>query len=211
VMPWTVFYQQSALIDKGLNPDHLRLARIATLVGTVFCQVLTAAIVIAAAATLGGHGAGLDNIAQIGEAFGALIGPTWGKLVFAIGLSGGALVATIVVCLSAVWAVGEALGVHHSLEQHPLDAPWFYGPFAVLLIAGALLVASGVNLIRLSIAVGVLNALLIPFMLLLLFLLARSVLPPVHRLRGHYALAVAVIFTLTSALGLYAGLSGSLG
>lgn len=110
-----------------------------------------------------------------------------------------------------VWAVGEALGVRHSLEQHPLEAPWFYGPFALLLIVGALLVASGVNLIRLSIAVGVLNALLIPLMLLLLFLLARNVLPPPHRLRGRYALAVAVTFTLTSGLGLYAGLSGLLG
>jgi len=208
VMPWTVFYQQSALVDKGLNADHLRLARIDTLVGTLFCQVLTAAIVVAAAATLGGRSAGLDNIAQIGEAFGALIGPTWGEAVFAIGLAGGALVATIVVCLSAVWAVSEALGVRHSLEQHPLEAPWFYGPFALLLIVGALLVASGVNLIRLSIGVGVLNALLIPLMLLLLFLLARSALPPAHRLRGRYALAVAVTFTLTSGLGLYAGLSG---
>ncbi|MDI2593506.1 divalent metal cation transporter [Pseudomonas sp. N3-W] len=211
VMPWTVFYQQSALIDKGLDATHLPMARADTLVGAVFCQVLTAAIVIAAAATLGGHSAGLDSIAQIGEAFGALIGPTWGELVFAIGLAGGALVATIVVCLSAVWAVGEALGVRHSLEQHPLDAPWFYGPFALLLIAGALLVASGVNLIRLSIAVGVLNALLIPLILLLLYLLARRVLPPEHRLRGRYAQVVAVIFTLTSVLGLYAGLCGSLG
>ena len=206
-----MFYQQSALIDKGLGAEHLPLARIDTLIGAVFCQVLTAAIVIAAAATLGGHGAGLESIAQIGEAFGALIGSTWGEAVFAIGLAGGALVATIVVCLSAVWSVGEALGVRHSLEQHPLDAPWFYGPFALLLIGGALLVASGVNLIRLSIAVGVLNALLIPIILLFLFLLARSVLPPEHRLRGRYALAVAVIFALTSGLGLYAGLSGSLG
>lgn len=211
VMPWTIFYQQSALVDKGLDTRHLPMARVDTLVGAVFCQVLTAAIVIAAAATLGGHGAGLDSIAQIGEAFGALIGPTWGELVFAIGLAGGALVATIVVCLSAVWAVGEALGVRHSLEQHPLEAPWFYGPFALLLIVGAVLVGSGVNLIRLSIAVGVLNALLIPLILLLLFLLARRVLPAEHRLRGGYARVVALVFTLTSALGLYAGVFGALG
>jgi Mn2+/Fe2+ NRAMP family transporter len=213
VMPWTLFYQQSALIDKGLNTGRLRLARVDTLVGTVLCQVLTSAVLIAAAATLGAHeqGANLDNIAQIGDAFGTLIGPSWGKAVFAIGLSGGALVATIVVCLTAVLALGEAMGVRHSLEQHPLDAPWFYGPFAVLLIVGALLVASGVNLIRLSIAVGVVNAILIPVMLLLLFLLARSALPAAHQLRGGYALAVGVIFVLTSTLGLYAGIAGSLG
>jgi len=211
VMPWTLFYQQSALVDKGLDASHLPLARIDTLVGTVFCQVLTAAVVVTAAATLGGKGAGLESVAQIGQAFGTLIGPVWGEAVFAIGLAGGALVATIVVCLSAVWALGEAMGVRHSLEQHPLQALWFYGPFAGLLIAGALLVASGVNLVRLSIAVGVINALMIPLMLLLLFVLARRVLPAAHRLRGGYALVVAGVFSLTSGLGLYAGLSGSLG
>ncbi|MCE4055720.1 NRAMP family divalent metal transporter [Pseudomonas sp. Au-Pse12] len=211
VMPWTLFYQQSALVDKGLGPHHLRLARLDTLLGTLFCQVLTTAIIIAAAATLGGQGGGLSSIAQIGEAFGALIGPTWGQAVFVVGLAGGALVATIVVCLSAVWAMGEALGVRHSLEQHPLDAPWFYGAFAMLLIAGALLVGSGIDLIRLSLAVGVLNSLLIPLMLLLLLLLARNVLPAKLRLRGPYGVLVLVTFILTGGLGLYAALSGVLG
>lgn len=211
IMPWAIFYQQSALIDKGLNSGQLRIARVDTLLGAVLCQVLTLAVLIASASTLGQHHErGLDNIAQIGEAFGTLIGPTWGKVVFAIGLSSGALVAAIVVCLTAAWAMGEALGVRHSLEQHPLDAPWFYGPFAALLITGAVLVGSGVNLIRLSIAVGVANALLLPLVLLLLFLLAQRALPDEHRLRGRYALLVGISFTLTAALGLYAGIAGSL-
>lgn len=212
IMPWTIFYQQSALIDKGLNSGQLRAARMDTMLGAVLCQILTVAVLIASAATLGTrhHNEGLDNIAQIGEAFGTLIGPTWGKAVFAIGLSGGALVAAIVVCLTAAWAMGEAMGVRHSLEQHPLDAPWFYGPFAALLIAGAVLVGSGVNLIRLSIAVGVANALLLPLILLLLFLLARRELPEVHRLKGWYAILIGLSFALTAMLGLYAGITGSL-
>lgn len=213
IMPWTIFYQQSALINKGLNSGQLRAARIETMFGAILCQILSAAVLIASAASLSAHhrAKGLDNIAQIGEAFGNLIGPTWGKAVFAIGLSGGALVATLVVCLSAAWAIGEAMGVRHSLEQHPLEAPWFYGPFAALLIAGALLVGSGVNLIHLSIALAVLNALLLPFVLLLLFLLARRALPDEHRLKGFYALLVGTALGLTAALGLYAGIIGSLG
>jgi Mn2+/Fe2+ NRAMP family transporter len=212
IMPWTIFYQQSALINKGLNSAQLRAARIETLLGAILCQILSAAVLIASASSLSAHhqDKGLDNIAQIGEAFGTLIGP-WGKAVFAIGLSGGALVATIVVCLSAAWAMGEAIGVRHSLEQHPLEAPWFYGPFAALLIVGGLLVGSGVNLIRLSIAVAVLNAILLPSMLLLLFLLARRALPEEYRLKGFYALLVGTGLGLTAALGLYAGIVGSLG
>jgi len=212
IMPWTIFYQQSALINKGLNSAQLRAARIETMLGAILCQILSAAVLIASASSLSAHhhDKGLDNIAQIGEAFGTLIGP-WGKAVFAIGLSGGALVATIVVCLSAAWAMGEAMGVRHSLEQHPLEAPWFYGPFAALLIVGGLLVGSGVNLIRLSIGVAVLNAILLPSMLLLLFLLARRALPEEHRLKGFYALLVGTGLGLTAALGLYAGIVGSLG
>ena len=212
IMPWTIFYQQSALIKKGLNSAQLRAARIETMLGAILCQILSAAVLIASASSLSTHhhAKGLDNIAQIGEAFGTLIGP-WGKAVFAIGLSGGALVATIVVCLSASWAMGEAMGVRHSLEQRPLEAPWFYGPFAALLIVGGLLVGSGVNLIRLSIAVAVLNAILLPSVLLLLFLLARRALPEEHRLKGFYALLVGTGLGLTAALGLYAGIVGSLG
>ena len=212
IMPWTIFYQQSALINKGLNSAQLRAARIETMLGAILCQILSAAVLIASASSLSAHhhDKGLDNIAQIGEAFGTLIGP-WGKAVFAIGLSGGALVATIVVCLSAAWAMGEAMGVRHSLEQHPLEAPWFYGPFAALLIVGGLLVGSGVNLIRLSIGVAVLNAILLPSMLLLLFLLARRALPEEHRLKGFYALLVGTGLGLTAMLGLYAGIVGSLG
>ena len=212
IMPWTIFYQQSALIKKGLNSAQLRAARIETMLGAILCQILSAAVLIASASSLSTHhhAKGLDNIAQIGEAFGTLIGP-WGKAVFAIGLSGGALVATIVVCLSASWAMGEAMGVRHSLEQRPLEAPWFYGPFAALLIVGGLLVGSGVNLIRLSMAVAVLNAILLPSVLLLLFLLARRALPEEHRLKGFYALLVGTGLGLTAALGLYAGIVGSLG
>lgn len=213
IMPWTVFYQQSALINKGLNSSQLRAARLETMLGAILCQILSIAVLVAAASSLGAYrrAGGLDNIAQIGGAFGTLIGPTWGKAVFAIGLSGGALVATIVVCLTACWAMGEAVGVRHSLEQHPLDAPWFYGPFAALLIAGALLAGSGVNLIHLSIAVGVANALLLPLVFLLLFLLARRVPPEDHRLKGFYALVVGTGLALTAALSLYAGITGSLG
>jgi hypothetical protein len=56
----------------------------------------------------------------------------------------------------------------------------------------------------------VLNAILLPSVLLLLFLLARRALPEEHRLKGFYALLVGTGLGLTAALGLYAGIVGSL-
>jgi len=213
VIPWAIFYQQSASIDKGLNRAHLSAARIETFAGAVLCQTITAAIVIAAAAAFS-HGAPgsrpLDRVGDIAEAFSVAIGPSAGRIVFALGLSGGALVAAIIVCLTAAWAFGEVLGLRHSLSESPAQAPWFYGALAAVMIGGGMLVASGVNLVRLSIAVGVLNALLAPIVLGFIYHLARTQLPAELRLRGGYGLAVGIVFAVTSCAGLIAGLVGAL-
>ncbi|MDR3429964.1 divalent metal cation transporter [Silvimonas sp.] len=213
VMPWTVFYQQSALIDKGLGLSHLKLARIDTFLGAILCQVITAAVLIATAAAFGHEGAGvpLDSVPQIAQAFTRVLGPDTGRILFAMALSGGALVATIVVCLSAAWALGEVFGMRHTLAQHPREAPWFYGAFGFMLLAGGVLVASGVNLIKLSIATGVINAILLPVVLGLLYWLARKELPQRYQLKGTYAVVIAILFGVTALFGLYAGLAGAWG
>jgi Mn2+/Fe2+ NRAMP family transporter len=213
IMPWTIVYQQSAVVDKGLGREHLRLARADTLVGAVLCQVITAAIVIAAAATLGRASAdpGLGTVSAIAMAFVPSLGEAVGRGVFALALAGGALVATVVVCLATAWSIGEAIGVRHSLEHHPREAPWFYTVFGIALVAGGTLVASGINLVRLAIAVGVINALLLPAVLGCLYHLARTALAPADRLRGTYAALVAIVLLVVAGFGVYAGVVGSLG
>lgn len=211
VMPWTMFYQQSALVDKGLSLQHLKVARYETFFGAVLCQTLQAAVLVAAAASLGQHGASLENVPQIAQAFTSVLGDTFGRIVFSVGLSGGALVATIVVCLTAAWSVGEVIGVRHSLEQHPSEAPWFYVAFGAMLVAAGALVSSGVNLINLSLAASVLNALLLPIVLVLLYRLARTELPESLRLKGRYAKLVGLVFAVAAGLALYAGIAGMLG
>ena len=125
-------------------------------------------------------------------------------------MSGAAMVATVVVCLTAAWGVGEVAGYKRSLEDHPLEAPWFYGIFSVCLVGGGVLVASGVNLVNLSVAVEVMNALLLPIVLGFLFMLgaqgpARS-LPAEGRLR----LARRGDRVVTAGFGVYAGISGAI-
>ena len=53
IMPWMVFYQQSAVVDKGLDISHLQPARWDTAVGAVITQVIMASILILAATTIG--------------------------------------------------------------------------------------------------------------------------------------------------------------
>jgi len=87
------------------------------------------------------------------------------------------------------------------------EAPWFYGAYAVALIAGALVVASGVNLVTLSVGVQVMNAMLLPIVLTFLFLLARG-LPEPWRLSGWYAWFSGGLIAVTTIFGVYSGLAG---
>jgi Mn2+/Fe2+ NRAMP family transporter len=207
VIPWALLYQQSASVDKGLAVRHFHGARLETFTGVVFCQVITSALLIAAGATLANAGS-LDTVGQIETAFTATLGPAFGHMVFIFGLTGSALTAAIVVCLTLAWAIGETFGVGRSLKQSPAQAPWFYGAMAAMLIASGALVASGVNLVSLSVAAGVVNAVLLPVILATLYVLACKALPESLQLRGGYVVVVAAAFLIVSGVGLYSGIVG---
>src|ERR1019366_2822333 len=50
IMPWMVFYQQAAVVDKGLRRENLRAGRVDTAVGAVITQVVMIAVLVATAA-----------------------------------------------------------------------------------------------------------------------------------------------------------------
>jgi Mn2+/Fe2+ NRAMP family transporter len=212
IMPWMVFYQQSAVVEKKLTLSDLPAARLDTAFGATLTQIIMAAVLIVTAATLAGttQSGSLDSVQQIAQALTPYLGETSGKLLFGLGLSGSAVVATIVVTLTAARTLGEVLGVKHSLEHEPREAPWFYGIYTATLVAGALVVVSGVNLVSLSVGVQVMNALLLPIVLGFLYLLARR-LPQPHRLQGWYAVVVATIIAAAVFFGLYSAIFGLIG
>jgi Mn2+/Fe2+ NRAMP family transporter len=212
IMPWMIFYQQSAVLDKGLTPRDLKLARGDTAVGAVVTQVVMAAVLVATAAALrGDHGTTqLQDVPQIASALRAHLGETFGRVVFAAGMTGAALVATIVVCLTAAWGVGEVAGFKRSLNHRPAEAPWFYGIFSACLVGGGVLVATNANVVALSLGVEVMNALLLPIVLGFLYLLALKALPEPYRLSRAYAIVVGAVVAVTASFGVYAGISGAM-
>lgn len=211
IMPWMIFFQQSAVLDKGLDITHLRPARWDTAIGAVVTQLIMASMLILAAATVGKTNPNmpLNTVADISDAITPILGSTTGRMLFALGMTGAALVATIVVSLTAAWGVGEVMGFRRSLEDHPKKAPWFYGIYTIIIILAAMLVTSNkFNLVNLSVGVEVMNALLLPIVLGFLFLLARRAITDKYALKGWYAILVGMILLVTSGLGLFAGIMG---
>ena len=211
IMPWMVFYQQSAVADKKLRPEHYTAARWDTAAGALLTQLVMGAVLIACAATIGARNpnASLTSVGEMSQALTPFMGEGAGKLVFSLGVLGAGLVAAIVASLALAWGVGEVAGYQRSLELRPLQARWFYGVYAACVVAGAALVDLWPNLVSLNVGVQVMNALLLPLVLGFLIALAIFSLPAECRLRGWYMWVVIVVASLTTALGVFGGLQGA--
>jgi Mn2+/Fe2+ NRAMP family transporter len=208
IMPWMVFYQQGAVIDKGRRglglKQALRSARLDTAVGSVITQIVMISVMVAVAATIGvrNPGAELGDIASIADALTPFLGRTAAVLLFGLGMIGAAVVAALVVALAGAWGMAEVLGWRHSLNDSPKRATGFYVLAVLGTAAGAGLVIGWPNLVSLSIDVEVMNACLLPIVLGFLLFLERRALPPELRMTGFRRITTYLLTGVVIALGL---------
>ena len=195
-MPFMIFYQQSAVVDKGLTPADLPSARAETALGCCLTQLVMCAIIVAAATLADESAGGLSSIGQIAAAFTAQIGETAGTIVFGLGVAGASMVAAVVVACAAAWGLGEVAGYRKSLDDGVIDAPAFYAVFAACVLAGNVVsvLCSARAIVQISVAIEVLNAVLLVPVLGFLYALAVRALPEEHALRGRAAVLYAVVF-----------------
>ncbi len=207
--PWMIFYQQSAIAEKKLRPDHLKAARLETAIAAVLTQCLTGAVLVAAAATLSsGIRASLGSVGEISQALSPMLGDNVGRLMFSAGVLGASLVAAIVSSLALTWGVGEVAGYRRSLEYRPFEAKWFCGVYGFCVAGAAILVSFVPDLVRLNIAAQVLNVFLLPLVIGFLVRLAAIALPEPLRPRGLYLWILIGSSVIIIAVGFYGGIAG---
>ena len=137
VTPWMLFFQQGAVVDKGLQPRDIRSARVETAVGAALAAVFAIACILATA-PLYQHGiaAGAFRAADFARALVPYVGRV-GAALFALGIFEAGLVAAITISTSSAYAFGEATHTSHSLNR-PLRDAW---PFYTALLSSAILAA----------------------------------------------------------------------
>ena len=203
IMPWMVFYQQGAVVDKGLTEKNLKASRIDTIFGSIITQLICCVVIIAVAATIGmkDPNASLNTVQQISQALTPFLGEATGKILFAVGLTGAALVAAIVVTLASSWGFGEIFKKPSSLNCKWSEAPAFYIFYSTLLIIAGIIVLSGIPLVPLTLGVEILNTVLLPIVLGFLIALAWKVLPKKHALHLWEKIILIIIYIVITVLG----------
>lgn len=203
IMPWMIFYQQSAVIEKGWTTRDIRHARGDTLIGSVVTQIVMISVVIATV-PINGHPGAVHTLSTIQEIAGSLV-PVLGQnapWVFSLGILGASLVAAVVVSAAAAYGIGEVFNVRHSMNNRWRDALGFYLAYAGSLTVGAALVlCDRRHMVSLSIRVETFNALLLPMVLAFLLVLERRALPKTWRMRGSRKVVTWIVSGLTMVSG----------
>ena len=117
VTPWMIFFQQSATVDKGMTPRDLKQGRTDTVLGGVLAALFGCGALVVGAVLATHHAGGVQGLA--GAGFPGALRHVSGALVatlFALGLVEAGALALLTISASTGYAVGEALGVHHSFN-----------------------------------------------------------------------------------------------
>jgi Mn2+/Fe2+ NRAMP family transporter len=174
ITPWGIFYLQASIADKGVEMDEYGKTKIDVSFGAAWGNVISAFIIIVTAATLFQVGMIVEDAKDAAMALEPLAGNSAG-LLFAIGLLGASLLAVSVLPLSTTYAVCEAFGFERGLNHEPKEAPVFYGGFAfIMLISMIIVLIPQIPLFPMMILSQVMNAILLPVLLILILKLAND-------------------------------------
>ena len=173
IAPWMQFYQQAAVVEKGISTRNLREARLDVAVGTLMAVLVVWFILIACGATLHKAGIPIRNAADAAHALAPLAG-RYAALLFGFGLFNASLFAAAILPLSTAYSVCEGMGWERGIDKKLQEAPWFYGIYTALIAlgAGAILVP-GVPLLKVLYLSQVANGILLPAVLLFMLALAN--------------------------------------
>jgi Mn2+/Fe2+ NRAMP family transporter len=193
IAPWMQFYQQAAIVDKGLKPADYAYERIDVIVGSLFAVLVAAFIVIACAATLYANGQRIESAADAAIALSPLAGK-YASILFALGLLNASIFSAAILPLSTAYVVCEAFGFESGVDHDLRDAPIFFSIYTALIIVGAAVILLPIkSLVQAMLASQTLNGVLLPIILIVMLRLIND-----RRLMGRYANSrLANIFTWT--------------
>ncbi|MFA5255304.1 MAG: Nramp family divalent metal transporter [Candidatus Omnitrophota bacterium] len=181
IAPWMQFYQQSSVVEKGINIKDYKYARLDVIIGGIVVSVVAMFIVISCAATLFKNGVRIETAKDAALALKPLAGKYCSTL-FAFGLLNASVFSAMILPLATAYSVCEGLGWETGVDKRMKEAPQFYFLFTALIVLGAgVIMFPQINLVSVMLLSQAANAVFLPFVLIFMLLLIND-----KRLMGQY-------------------------
>ena len=172
--PWGLAFLQSYAVDKKIQVSDLKWERVDVIVGSVLTGVIGLAIAVACAATLHREGIHIQDASDAAIALRPLAG-SFATILFGTGLLGASLLAAAIVPLATAYSIAEGIGAPASLDLDSKHFQFFYAAFIGLTVASVSVVSlPSLPLVPLIYSSQVVNAVLLPFHVIALQLLAND-------------------------------------
>jgi Mn2+/Fe2+ NRAMP family transporter len=201
ITPWGQAFIQSYVADKRLGPEDLTGSRLDVGLGAFLTNLIGGFIVVACAAAVWSLGHRVDAgdpeaIKHIAQALQPLAGDG-AYILFAVGLLAASFLGLGVVPLTSAYAACEAFGWETGVDWRVREAPAFYG-LMIFFVASAALVVLIVplsGLVQVMFTAQVVNALLLPFVLVFVMRLSadKEIMGPL--VSGRFLLTVGWLGT----------------
>jgi NRAMP (natural resistance-associated macrophage protein)-like metal ion transporter len=205
VAPWQLFFQQSYIVDKRITPRFMRYEKADLGIGIVVVVIGGSALMGATAAAFAGARYGqFTDAAGLAAGLASYAGHAAGAI-FAVALLDASMIGAFAVSLATAYAVGDVLGLKHSLHRGVKQAKGFYAMYAALIaLAATIVLIPGSPLGLITIGVQVLAGVLLPSATVFLLLLCndKEVLGPwVNGVKTNIAAGIVVaILVILSAI-----------
>lgn len=174
VAPWMQFYMQSSVIEKGIKIADYKYTIWDVVVGCIATVVVAFFIIVACGATLHVNGVQINEAKDAALALKPFAGVLAGE-VFAFGLFVASVFSAAILPLATAFYVCEAFGFEAGINKKFSEAPQFYSLFTIIiLIAVGIILLPNAPLITITIWTQVLNAILLPIVLICMMIIINK-------------------------------------
>jgi Mn2+/Fe2+ NRAMP family transporter len=211
IAPWMQFYQQSAVVEKGITIDQYRFSRLDVIVGCFMAIIVAFFIVVACASTIHLKGLRIDTASDAALALQPLVG-RHASLLFAFGLFNASIFAACILPLSTAFYICEGMGWESGIDKDFRKAPQFFWLFtAIIILSAAFILIPSAPLITIMFVSQVVNGVVLPFVLIFMLvlindgrLMGRYVNGPLFNLIAWITVLVMIILSLLMTIDLLA-------
>lgn len=174
ITPYMQFYLQSSVVDKGLSIKDYKYEKLDVYLGALWGDLVSFFIIVCTAVTLYKSGIQINSAEQAALALKPLAG-NYATILFAIGLFGASVLATMVIPLSTTYAICESFGFESGLNNEFHEAKAFYGIFTFMIVFSSVLVLiPKLSLVGIMLATQQLAGMLCPVILIFMVLLINN-------------------------------------
>ena len=174
IAPWMQFYQQSAVVEKGITAEQYNFTRLDVIVGCILAIIVAFFMMVACASTIHLHGLKIETAADAALALKPLVGVHASSL-FAFGLFNASLFGACILPLSTAFYICEGLGWESGVDKEFDQAPQFFWLFTIIIVTSAILILiPNAPLMMIMFISQVVNGAVLPFILIFMIKLIND-------------------------------------